>query len=151
MSAIANITVFDGAATPVSHTLTAISVTRGDAGKVVAEYREMLASLPVEAQVRATLTLQQLKSGVWKEEVRVVVPVMETVTNQNAAGYTASPKVAYEDQAVYQQFSHKRSSITGRRLCRQILVNVMNNVTTSVAAATTGAVPELVDQLVAPT
>jgi len=150
MSAIANLVAFDGAATPVSHTLVPISVTR-ESGKVVAEYREMLASLPVEAQVRATLTLQQLKSGVWKEESRVVVPVMETVTNQNAAGYTASPKVAYEDTAVFQQFSHKRSSITGRRLCRQLCVNIANGVLTSVAAVTTGPVPELIDQLVAPT
>jgi len=150
MSAIANLVAFDGAATPVSHTLVPVSVTRKD-DKVTAEYREMLTTIPVEAQVRATVTLQQLKSGIRKEEVRVVVPVMETVTNQNAAGYTASPKVAYEDTAVYQQFSHKRSSITGRRLCRQLCVNITNGITTTVTPTTTGPVPELVDQLVAPT
>jgi hypothetical protein len=150
MSAIANLVIFDGAATPVSHTLVPISVTRKD-DKVVAEYREMLTTIPVEAQVRATLTLQQLKSGIWKEEFRVVVPVMETVTNQNAAGYTASPKVAYEDSSIFTQFSHKRSTITGRRLCRQLCVNGANGITTTVTPTTTGPVPELVDQLVAPT
>jgi len=150
MSAIANLVAFDGAATPVSHTLVPISVTRS-ADKVVAEYREMLASVPVYAQVRAILTLQTLKSGVYKEELRVTVPVMETVTNQNAAGYTAAPKVAYENTMVFQGFSHQRSDITGRRLARQLAVNIANGITTTVTPTTTGPLPELVDQLVAPT
>lgn len=44
MAQIANITVFDGAASPVSHTLAAISVTR-EKGKVIALWREQLAAL----------------------------------------------------------------------------------------------------------
>nr|UJQ85781.1 MAG: hypothetical protein 2 [Leviviridae sp.] len=150
MSAIANITVYDGAATPVSHTLTAISVTREN-GVVKAEWREALAGLPVYAQVRATMTLQKYKSGVYRVETRVVVPVMESISGQNAAGYTAAPKVAYENTIVLIGFFHERSDATGRRLVRQLAVNIGNNVTTSVAAATTGPLPELFDLLTAPT
>lgn len=150
MSAIANITVFDGAATPVSHTLTAISVTR-ESGSVIAEYREMSASVPAYAQVRATLTLTRLKSGVYKAESRVVVPVMEAILNQNAAGYTAAPKVAYEDTVIMTGFFHERSTVTDRRLTRQMAVNLAGNISTSVAPVTTGPFPELFDQLVAPT
>lgn len=150
MSAIANITVFDGAATPVSHTLVAESVTR-EKGIVTAIWREQLASVPKDAQVRAEMRISRLKSGVYKTEARVVVPVMETVTNQNAAGYTAAPKVAYENTYIFTSFFSGRSSVTDRRLGRQILVNLLNNVSTSVAAATAGPAPELVDQLVAPT
>lgn len=150
MAAIADITVFDGAATPVSHTLKAVSVTRtGD--RVVALWREALASVPVEAQVWATAELVNLKNGVTSEVFTVGVPVMETVTNQNAAGYTAAPKVAYTDKMVFTAFSSKRSTVTSRRLARQILVNVSNNVSTSVAAATSGPLPDLVDNLFAPT
>lgn len=150
MSAIANITVFDGATTPVSHTLTAISVTRKD-NKVVADWREMSASVPAYAQVRAQETLELLKSGVYKAELKVVVPVMEAVTNQNAAGYTAAPKVAYENTFGTYAFLHQRSTVTDRRLARQILVNILGNVTTTVAAATSGPASELFDSLVAPT
>jgi hypothetical protein len=150
MSAIANITVFDGAATPVSHTLTAISVSRGER-EVTAEWREMLASVPAYAQVRASMKIETLKSGVFKTELRVVVPVMEAITNQNAAGYTAAPKVAYENTLVTTGFFHPRSTVTDRRLARQLICNLLNNISTSVAAASTGPFPELVDQLVAPT
>lgn len=150
MSQIANITVYDGAATPVSHSLVAESVTREN-GVVIATWREQLASVPKDAQVLATAKLSKLKSGVYKTEVRVEVPVMETVTNQNAAGYTAAPKVAYVNTLVCTGFFHGRSSVTDRRLAKQILTNLLNNVSTSVAAATSGPVPELIDQLVSPT
>lgn len=150
MSQIANITVFDGAATPVSHTLVAISVTREN-GKIIALWREQLASLPVYAQVSASAIIERLKSGIWKTEVRVEVPVMEAVSGQNAAGYTAAPKVAYVNTNVFTAFSHERSDVAGRRLARQIAINLAGNISTSVAAATTGPIPELIDNLVAPT
>lgn len=150
MSAISDIVVFDGASTPVSHTLKAVSVSR-EGSEVRAEYREALASVPAYAQVRATLVLRRLKSGVYNAEARVVVPVMETVSGQNSAGYTAAPKVAYENTVVISGFFHERSDIAGRRLARQLAINVGGNISTSVAAATAGPLPELFDMLVAPT
>lgn len=150
MSAIANITVFDGAATPVTHTLTAISVTR-KGNEVVADWREVSLTVPAYASIRASVKLTLLKSGVYKAEARVVVPVMEAVNAQNAAGYTAAPKVAYENTYICTSFFHQRSTVTDRRLGRQILVNLLNNVSTTVAAATSGPVPDLFDSLVTPT
>lgn len=149
MSQMANITVFDGAATPVSHTLGMISVTR-EKGKVTAFWREAIATLPEYAQVRATMTIEKLKSGVWKTELRVVVPVMEAVSGQNAAGYTAAPKVAYENTVVTTGYFHERSDIAGRRLARQMAINVLGNISTTVTPLATGPLPELFDQLVAP-
>lgn len=150
MSQIANITVFDGAGTPVVHTLVAIEVTK-EKGKALSLWRENNAALPVYAQIRATATLERLKSGVYKAEQRVVVPVMESVSGQNAAGYTASPKVAYENTFVTTGFFHERSTVVDRRLARQISLNLGGNVNTSVAAATSGPFPELFDLLVNPT
>lgn len=147
MSAIANIAVYDGAATPVLHTLVPVSVSR-QGTDVLAEWREQVASLPAYAQVRASMKVSLLKSGVYKTEVKVVVPVMEAVLNQNAAGYTAAPKVAYENTITTVGFFHQRSSVTDRRLARQIMVNLSGNISTSVAAATTGPFSELFDQLV---
>lgn len=150
MSNIADITVFDGAATPVSHTLKAISVAR-KGNTIEAYWREALVSLPTYAQVSVKMELETLKSGVMRCSVEVQVPVMESVSGVNASGYTAAPKVAYVDRAKYEQFSHPRANITGRRLARQLLVNVMGNVATSVAPVSTGFAPELVDQLIAAT
>lgn len=150
MSQIADITVFDGAATPVSHTLKAVSVTR-EKGKVVALWRESLATLPVYAQVYVSMSIEQLKSGIYKIEQRTVVPVMEAILNQNAAGYTAAPKVAYENTIATAGYFHQRADITGRRLVRQMATNLQGSIATSVAPVTTGPFPELCDQLVAPT
>jgi len=150
MSNIANIVAFDGAATPVSHTLVPLSVTR-EKGIVRAEWRETLASLPAYAQITASQTIEKLKSGVYKVETRVAVPVMESISGQNAAGYTAAPKVAYINQLVCTGWFHERSTINDRRLARQMLLNVLGNISTSVVPASAGFAPELYDQLVAPT
>lgn len=150
MAAIANITVFDGAATPVSHTFTPISVSRkGDT--VEAMWRELQATLPDYAQNRIEARITVLKSGTKKVEVKVVVPVMEAILNQNAAGYTAAPKVAFEDTEMWTSYCSPRSTINSRRLARMLLINMGNNITTSVVAATSGMFAELVDMLVAPT
>jgi hypothetical protein len=150
MATMNQITVFDGASTPVTHTLAAISVTR-DASKVVADWRELNANVPSYAQISASIVNQRLASGVYKIDVKVNVPVMESIAGQNASGYTAAPKVAYTNTLVCTGYFHERSTITDRRLARMILVNILNNVSTSVAAATTGFGPDALDSLVAPT
>lgn len=150
MANIADIVVFDGATTPVSHTLKPIDVSR-EKNKVIARWREQLASLPTEAQVRATETSEILPSGVTRVDLKVVVPVMESISGQNAAGYTAAPKVAYEDTFILTSFQHSRSTIAGRRLARQMLVNIAGNVSTSVAAALTGPVADAFDNQAMPT
>lgn len=150
MSAIANIVAFDGAATPVSHTFLPESVVR-EGKTITATYKESLVGVPDYAQVRIILRTTRLSTGIKKVTTRVEVPVMESISGQNSAGYTAAPKVAYVDAAEYTHFAADRSSIAGRRLARQLLVNVSGNVSTSVAAATSGPVSEAVDQLLMPT
>lgn len=150
MSSIADITVYDGAATPVAHVLKAISVTK-DKGVVEALWREDLAGIPIYAQIRAKLRLMKLKSGVYRSEQVVEVPVMESVGAQNSAGYTAAPKVAYTNTIVLLGLFHERSDTTGRRLIRQLALNMATNLSTSNAAATTGATPDQFDRLVSPT
>lgn len=150
MSNIAAITVFDGAATPVSHAFSAIKVS-SEKDVSIALWRESGLSVPFEAQPTLTMTLSRLKSGIWRSETRVTVPSMESVSGQNAAGYTAAPKVAFEDSYMLVGFHSPRSTVTSRRLARMLVVNVANNVSTSVAAATAGPLSELTDQLIMPT
>lgn len=152
MSSIANIIAFDGAATPVTHTLVAIDVTKDKTGRVLATWREQLASLPVYAQIRKTLSMEKTaKSGMYKVESRTVVPVMESISGQNSSGYTAAPKVAYENTMVHTGWFSERSSIAERRLVRQLALNIGGSIATSVAPVVTGPDPEAFDLLVAPT
>lgn len=148
MAQQANITVFDGAATPVSHTLVGEGVLRLADGTIQASWKESLTGVPDYAQIRVTATKKKLKSGVYAVAFRVEVPVMESISGQNSAGYTAAPKVAYVDTTELRGFYHERSLVTGRRLSRQMAVNLGGNITTSVAPATAGFLPELFDQLI---
>jgi hypothetical protein len=150
MSAIANIVAFDGQSTPVSHTFVAESVAR-EGTTVTASYKEATAGVPDYAQGRVTLTKRKLGSGVNRMSERVEMPVMESISGQNASGYTAAPKVAYVDTCELVGFFHDRSIIANRRSCRQLTINIAGNIATSVAAVTTGPVPELFDTLITPT
>lgn len=151
MGAQANIVAFDGAATPVAHTLVAIGVNVDPkTGESVASYREGLTTLPIYAQVTVELRERKLPSGVYRVQKTTEVPVMESISGQNAAGYTAAPKVAYVNKMITIGFFHERSTIAERRLTRQLHVNIDNGVATTVAPVTSGAMPELVDQLVFP-
>jgi len=149
MATQANITVFDGAAVPVSHTLTAAGVD-SDKGVVTARWRETLSTVPTEAQISATLSSRRLPSGVLQIDAVVNVPVMESISGQNSAGYTAAPKVAFSDQYRLTGFAHPRSTIASRRLARMIMANILNNVPVSVAAATSGPLPDAFDSQIMP-
>jgi hypothetical protein len=76
---------------------------------------------------------------------------MEAVAGNNAAGYTAAPKVAYVDSDSIVTYAHERSTIVSRRLARQLLINIAGSISTSVAPVTSGAVPEAIDLLIMPT
>lgn len=148
MTAQANIVAFDGATTPVSHTLVGESVVRENDGTITARWKEALVSVPDYAQVRHTQTKRKLPSGVWRCSARCEIPVMESVSGQNSSGYTAAPKVAYVDTNEMNAFHHERSTVIGRRTVRQLSLNICGGVSTSVAPVTTGSAPELFDQLV---
>lgn len=150
MSQMANIVAFDGAATPVAHTFYPVEVTRSKA-EIVAIWREQIASVPIYAQGKVTMKLKRLANGVFRVSKRVEIPVMESIGSQNAAGYTAAPKVAYIDTIETVGYFHERSSIQNHRTVRQLSVNIDGNVTTSVAASVTGPVSELFDLLMMPT
>nr|UJQ85024.1 MAG: hypothetical protein 2 [Leviviridae sp.] len=144
----ANIVVYDGASTPVAHTLVGDGVYRDKDGTIRAIWKESLVGVPDYAQVRLTQTKKKLPSGVFRVAQRIEIPVMESISGQNSSGYTAPPKVAYVDTVEEVGYFHERSTVTGRRLARQLSLNAAGNIATSVAAVTTGPGPELFDQLI---
>lgn len=147
MSAQANIIAFDGAATPVSHTLVPVnSAVDPKDNALTATWREALTTVPLYAQIQCVMKQTKLKSGVWRVSTTVSVPVMESVSGQNSAGYTAAQKVAYVNTVVITGYYHERATIAERRLARQMAINIAGNVATSVTPVATGAAPELLDQ-----
>lgn len=150
MAAQANIVAFDGASTPVSHTFVPAGVTRVN-NTVTGIWKEANVSVPDSAQGRITMVMTQLaKSEIYRVDTRVEIPVMEAIAGNNLSGYTAAPKVAYIDTVQTTGFFSPRSTIAGRRLVRQLAVNIANGVSTTVTPVTTGPVADLFDQLVTP-
>jgi hypothetical protein len=150
MSQQANITAFDGAATPVSHTFMGEGITSVN-GETVAIWREQNAALPYEAQGVITMKKRKLPSGIIRVACRVEIPVMESITGQNAAGYTAAPKIAYVDTDESVGYFSTRGTPTSRRIVKQLASNVRNNLSTTTPVITAGPLAELFDMLVMPT
>lgn len=151
MSAIANVTAFDGQSTPVSHTFVAESVSRESKDSILATYKEAAAGVPDYAQGRLIIKRERLRSGTYRSSVRVELPVMESVSGQNASGYTAPPKVAYVDVVEVVNYASPRSTLTGRRGVRQLALNIAGSIAASVTPVITGPAPELIDSLITPT
>lgn len=151
MSQQANIVVYDGQSTPAAHTLVAANVYR-QGSDLIASYKETVDGIPDDAQGRITIKLSKLGSGVSRTSVRVELPVMESISGVNSAGYTAAPKVAHVDTVEVVGYFHQRSTISGRRSVRQMAFNLLNGIVNNASQQvnTTGPVPELFDTLVAP-
>lgn len=151
MAQQANITVFDGAATPVSHLLLPVDNKVLADGSRIAIWRENIVTLPSEAQVYCELRQRVLPSKVVETRFSVYFPVMESVAGVNAAGYTAAPKVAYVDRKDEVAYCHPRSTPTSRAIAYQSLRNVSGNVSTTVPAVAAGPLWDAFVNLFMPT
>lgn len=138
MAQQANITVFDGATPPVAHVLIATDNKVLPDATRYSLWREQIATLPTSAQVSLEIFKTTLRSGVVRTRTRITVPVMESIAGQNASGYTAAPKVAYEDVKEEVTYSHPRSTMASRQLCAGILHNFANNISTTVTPVAAG-------------
>jgi hypothetical protein len=149
MSTQANIVAFDGAATPVTHTLVPVSnkVVKESA---IAEWGERLSTLPLIAQVSARMVQNKLKDGRWLVSFSSMIPVMEAVNGANSSGYTAAPKVAYSVPITTTAYFPERATPAERKLVRQLHLNIMGGITTSVTPVTTGPCAEAFDNNIFP-
>jgi hypothetical protein len=91
MGAIAPLTILDGQATPVSHTF---DVSRKDAGLAIWQDRSSGTFLGYP-KITMTNRLPSTKNGNYKASVKIVVPVLETVTAASN-GLTPGPTKAYD-------------------------------------------------------
>jgi len=151
MSAQANIVAYDGAATPVQHTFVPASNGRTAlADEFAAFWREVTASVPTEAQGTVETYVRKLKSGTYRVTLAVSIPVMESIGAQNAAGYTAPPKVAYVNTMQVVGYFSPRSTLADRQLVRQLVRNILDNTITSTTVSGAGVAYESFGALIVP-
>jgi hypothetical protein len=116
MPAMTNLLVKDDG-TPTEFTLVPVTDTPFPL------WRASVANVPVDGQVRLTLSQERVKSGDYKVTVKLEVPVLETLgASGTSAGYVAPPAVAYTNVAFVTLFCPARSTIADRaNLLRMII------------------------------
>lgn len=150
MSQMANLVAYDGnPITPEQHTFYPIS-TEKTGSKITSLYRKNTDGVSIDAQASVEVIQEVLPSGVRRAEVRINVPVAESVGGTNAAGYTAPPKTAYIQRVSVVSYNSPRSTNTMRRICRGLAVNILNGVTATATINATGPAAELFDSLIQP-
>lgn len=122
MSAIANIAIQDGQATPVTHTF---SPVQSDPS---ATYREAQSGLALIGQGLVSIEqLSKVSADLQKVRLTLSLPALETVTAQNSAGYTAAPKVAYTNRIVIDCFLPTRGTAAQRKDLRVLASNLLKD------------------------
>lgn len=119
MGAMTNLLVKDDG-TPTEFTLQPITDTP------FPHWRAAVANVPVDGQVRATFSLEKVKSGDYKATLKLEVPTMETLgASGTSAGYVAPPSVAYVTTGIATLFCSSRSTIADRANCLRILAGLL--------------------------
>jgi fructose-specific phosphotransferase system component IIB len=109
MAAMTNLLVKDDANPLVEQTLVPIT------DNPLPFWRGSASGVPLEGQIRAYMSSEQVKSGAYKLTMKVEVPVMETLgASGTASGYVAPPKVAYVNTTIITMFADQRSTNADR-------------------------------------
>lgn len=128
MAQMDSILVKDDSATPTEFCLVPIA----DAPNC--SWRSSVANVPLEGQVRLTLSSDPTKNGGSKMSVKLEVPVLETLgASGTSAGYVAPPKVAYVSTCIFTMFSDRRSTTQNRADALKMAIGILQG-----ASATTG-------------
>lgn len=128
MSAMANILVKDDTVTtPVEFTLIPVTDTPPT-------WRASVGNVPVDGQIRLSMTSEKLKSGDFKVTAKLEVPVLETLgASGMSSGYVAPPKVAYVTTCIFTMFASKRSTTQDRAHALKMALGVLQGASSTTA------------------
>jgi hypothetical protein len=103
-------------------------------------WRAAVANVPVDGQIRLTLSQEKVKSGDYKVTAKLEVPVLETLgASGTSAGYVAPPKVAYTNVGIFTMFAPARSTQAQRADCLKMLAGIISGASSVTA---TGALDQ---------
>jgi hypothetical protein len=118
----------DTVTTPVEFTLVPITDTPNPL------WRASVANVPLEGQVRLTLSSETTKNGGSKMTVKLEVPVLETLgASGTSAGYVAPPKVAYVTTCIFTMFSDRRSTTQNRADALKMALGILQGASATTA------------------
>jgi len=129
MAAMDNILVKDDTVTtPVEFTLVPITDTPDPM------WRASVANVPIDGQVRLTLSQVNTKNGGSKMTMKLEVPVLETLgASGTSAGYVAPPRVAYVTTSIFTMFSDRRSTTQDRANALKMALGVLQGASATTA------------------
>lgn len=138
MPAASNITINDGAATPVAHTFTPIG--KDDKGVLWFEQTNPVPASPLEAKrigYRQYRSTSGGTNGVSKMVLTVALPTLETLGN-NSAGFTPPPTLAYRNAVRIEFDLPERGTKQQRKDLRTFVYNLLG-----AGTLPTGAIDDL--------
>lgn len=130
MAAQATVTLTDGEATPVNHAFNPNGVKDG-----VSMWRETAGGIAAGFPVLTT-SIRETKNGPKPGNVvtlKLNVPVMETISGADLAGYTPQPQVAFELEAIVTLRCPARCSKQQRKNIRTMLADLLGESVTVAA------------------
>lgn len=131
MGAIANIVVLDGASTPVARTFSPSAQALKDNGSLVM-YLDRSANGGIAVGFPELHISAQDVIGlnpITRYKVRAVYPVLETISNNTASGYSPAPQRAYHLQYEGTWTIPKRSNTADRQAFEGLIANLYDNAT----------------------
>lgn len=132
MPGFANITLNDGAGTPVAHvfapnTLDGLMSTFADrSGGISVGY----------PTVTIVSTVPSKTSRLYKVRAKIVMPVLEVVNSSTFSGITPAPTKAYDMTATVEFFVPERSTLQQRKDIRAFMQNFLANAITTALVET---------------
>lgn len=119
MTAFANVVLADGLVTPVNHTFAKKKIGDGnDANTILAMWEDRVTGVfvgfpKISQQTRFPGTAKGPRST--KVSVKIILPIMEVVSNSTVSGIAPAPTVAYQNFASLEIVTAERSSIESRK------------------------------------
>jgi hypothetical protein len=130
MPAMTNLLVKDDG-TPTEFTLVPVTDTP------FPFWRASVANVPVDGQIRLTLSQERVKSGDYKVTVKLEVPVLETLgASGTSAGYVAPPAVAYTNVAFVTLFCPARSTTADRANLLRMIIGIVQGASSTTNTGT---------------
>ena len=131
MTAIAALTLLDGAATPVSHTFSPVNIDQAG----VARWSDRTGGISLGFPTVSFAMRNPSKGNrSYKMTVKVVVPVLEVTSPSTATGIQPAPTLAYNMTANCEMILPERSTQLQRDDLRAYLKNFLANAVVTAAA-----------------
>jgi len=138
MSAIGNITINDGAATPVAHTFAPAGITG-----LVASYADRSGGIPVgfnTLDVSLRPPSSQSREKMYLATVRIKTPILDVTSPSTASGIQPAPSVGYTPIAELKFWLPERSTLQNRKDLRAFVKNFMADAVVTALVETLEAV-----------